>query len=168
MSIFRFIDAEKACLPVALLCRMLGVSRSGYYAWRSRLLSKRSAEDAALASKIREIHRRSRQTYGSPRVHAELRALGISCGRKRVERLMRQAGLQGCRAACAAGGEEPLAEARGPLLPKIWSKGTSRPPRWTRSGWRTSPTSLRERASCTLPSSSMSTLAGSSDGRWRA
>ncbi|MBA3790938.1 MAG: IS3 family transposase [Rubrobacter sp.] len=58
--------------------------------------SRRRREDATLAGKIREIHRRSRQTYGSPRVHAELRVLGNRCGRKRVERLMRQAGLRGC------------------------------------------------------------------------
>ncbi len=96
MNLFGFIDAERAHLPVALLCRMLGVSRSGYYAWRSRPPSKRGREDATLTAKIHEIHRRSRQTYGSPRVHAELRALGTRCGRKRVERLMRQAGLQGC------------------------------------------------------------------------
>jgi putative transposase len=96
VNLFRFIDAERACLPVALLCRMLEVSRSGYYAWRSSSPSKRSREDATLTAKIHEIHRRSRQTYGSPRVHAELRALGTRCGRKRVERLMRQAGLRGC------------------------------------------------------------------------
>ncbi len=96
MNIFRFIDAERACLPVALLCRMLGVSRSGYYGWRSRPPSKSSQEDIALAAKIHEIHRRSRETYGSPRVHAQLRALGTRCSRKRVERLMREAGLQGC------------------------------------------------------------------------
>ncbi|MBA2713496.1 MAG: IS3 family transposase [Rubrobacteraceae bacterium] len=96
MKLFRFIDAERAYLPVALLCRMLGVSRSGYYAWRSRPPSKRSRRDTILTAKIHEIHRRSRQTYGSPRVYAELRALGTRCGRKRVERLMRQAGLRGC------------------------------------------------------------------------
>lgn len=96
MSAYRLIDAERACLPVALLCRMLGVSKSGYYAWRQRPPSKRSREDATLTAKIREIHQRSRQTYGSPRVHAELRALGTRCGRKRVERLMRKAGLRGC------------------------------------------------------------------------
>jgi len=96
VNLFRFIDAERAYLPVSLLCRMLGVSRSGYYAWRERPPSKRSREDAALTAKIHEIHRRSRETYGSPRVHAELRALGTRCGRKRVERLMRQAGLRGC------------------------------------------------------------------------
>jgi putative transposase len=75
---------------------MLGVSKSGYYAWRQRPPSKRSREDATLTAKIREIHRRSRETYGSPRVHAELRALGTRCGRKRVARLMRKAGLRGC------------------------------------------------------------------------
>ena len=96
MSAFRLIDAEKASYPVAMLCRMLGVSKSGYYAWRSRPPSKRSREDAALTAKIREIHTRSRETYGYPRVHAELRALGVQCGQRRVARLMRCAGLQGC------------------------------------------------------------------------
>jgi putative transposase len=96
VSAFRLIDAERANYPVAMLCRMLGVSKSGYYAWRSRPPSKRSREDYALTEKIREVHHRSRETYGSPRVHAELRALGVRCGRRRVARLMRVAGLQGC------------------------------------------------------------------------
>jgi putative transposase len=96
VSLFGFVDAEKANFPVRVLCRMLGVSRSGYYAWRSTPPSRRRREDAALTEKICEIHRRSRETYGSPRVYAELRTLGIRCSRKRVERLMRQAGLQGC------------------------------------------------------------------------
>jgi putative transposase len=96
VSIFRFIDAEKAYYPVTMLCRMLGVSKSGYYAWRSRPPSNRSCEDAVLTEKIREIHGRSRDTYGYPRVHAELRSLGIVCGRRRVARLMRAAGLRGC------------------------------------------------------------------------
>ena len=96
MSAFRLIDAERANYPVAMLCRMLGVSKSGYYAWRSRPPSKRSREDYALTEKIREVHHRSRETYGSPRVHAELRALGVRCGRRRVARLMRVAGLRGC------------------------------------------------------------------------
>ncbi len=96
MNLFRFIDAERACLPVALLCRMLGVSRSGYYAWRERPPSRRSREDGILAEKIREVHERSRRTYGYPRIHAELCALGVRCGRRRVARLMREAGLRGC------------------------------------------------------------------------
>jgi putative transposase len=79
-----------------VLCRMLGVSKSGYYAWRSRPPFKRSREDATLTERIREIHGRSRQTYGAPRVHSEMRSLGIVCGRRRVARLMRAAGLRGC------------------------------------------------------------------------
>jgi putative transposase len=96
MSRFRFVDAEKARFPVSLLCKIVGVSKSGYYAWKSRPPSKRSREDAALTEKIREVHRRSRETYGYPRVHAELRAVGVRCGRGRVARLMRTAGLRGC------------------------------------------------------------------------
>jgi putative transposase len=96
MSRFRFIDAEKAYFPVSMLCRVLKVSKSGYYAWKNRPPSRRSREDAALTEKIREVHQRSREIYGYPRVHAELRALGLRCGRRRVARLMRKAGLQGC------------------------------------------------------------------------
>jgi putative transposase len=96
VSRFRFIDAEKAHFPVSVLCKIVGVSKSGFYAWKGRPPSKRSRQDAALTEKIREAHRRSRETYGYPRVHAELRALGVRCGRRRVARLMREAGLQGC------------------------------------------------------------------------
>jgi len=96
VSNYKLIEAEKTSFPVQFMCRMLGVSRSGYYDWRDRPPSRSSLENATLTSKIREIHRRSRETYGSPRIHAELRALGIRCGRKRVARLMRQAGLLGC------------------------------------------------------------------------
>ncbi len=96
MSSYRLIEAEKTSFPVQLMCRMLGVSRSGYYDWRERAPSKRSCEDAALTERVREIHERSRRTYGSPRVHAELRSLGTRCSRKRVARLMRDAVLRGC------------------------------------------------------------------------
>ncbi len=96
MSIFNLIDAERASYPVAVLCRVLGVSKSGYYAWRARPPSERRRQDTLLTEKIREIHSRSRETYGYPRVHAELRSLGVRCGRRRVARLMRAAGLRGC------------------------------------------------------------------------
>ena len=101
MSVFRFIDAEKASFPVAFMCRRLGVSPSGYYAWKRRSPSPRAEADAALAATIRRIHAASRGTYGAPRVHAELAdAHAIRCGRKRVARLMRAAGLAGvCRRA---------------------------------------------------------------------
>ena len=96
MSALRLIDVERAKYPVAVLCRALGVFKSGYYAWRSRPPSERRRQDALLIEKIREIHSRSRETYGYPRVHAELRSLGVRCGRRRVARLMRAAGLRGC------------------------------------------------------------------------
>jgi putative transposase len=96
VKLFRLIDAERASYPVSLLCRVLQVSRSGYYDWKDRPLSKRARENVALTEQIREIHQRSRETYGYPRVHAELRALGVRCSRKRVARLMRKSGLRGC------------------------------------------------------------------------
>jgi putative transposase len=96
VSVFRFIEAERARHSVPLLCRLLGVSRSGYYAWKNRPPSERFRFDAVLLEKIEMIHRNSRATYGAPRVHAELRAIGIRCARKRVARLMRLAKLRGC------------------------------------------------------------------------
>jgi putative transposase len=97
--VFRFIEAEKAGFPVAFMCARLGVSTSGYYAWRVRRPSARAVADAGLTATIRAIHAGSRGTYGAPRVHAELaEAHGIRCGRKRVARLMRRADLVGvCR-----------------------------------------------------------------------
>ncbi len=80
---------------VATMCRVLEVSPSGYYAWHSRSPSKRSMDDGVLQADIEAIHRRSRATYGVPRVHAELRAEGTCVSRKRVARLMRRAGLEG-------------------------------------------------------------------------
>jgi len=96
VRLFKIIDAEKASYPISLVCRVLGISRSGYYAWKDRPPSKRDGENTALTEKIRQIHDRSRQIYGYPRVHAELKALGVRCSRKRVARLMRKAGLRGC------------------------------------------------------------------------
>lgn len=96
MRCFRLIEAEKADHSVPRLCQMLGVSRSGYYAWRRRSPSERARFDVVLSEKIEMIHRNSRATYGAPRVHAELRAIGIRCGRKRVAKLMRRAKLRGC------------------------------------------------------------------------
>jgi putative transposase len=96
VSAYRLIEAEKARHSVPLLCRLLGVSRSGYYAWRIRPPSERARFDAVLSEKIETIHRNSRATYGVPRVHAELKAIGIGCSRKRVARLMRRAKLRGC------------------------------------------------------------------------
>jgi putative transposase len=81
--------------PVATMCRVLGVSPGGYYARLKRPPSARARTDAELSERIAEIHRRSRATYGAPRIHVELKAQGIRVGRKRVARLMRSSGLHG-------------------------------------------------------------------------
>jgi putative transposase len=93
--IFRFIQAEKATCDVKSLCQVLGVSRSGFYAWRCRPPSAHAIADAELVRAIRRVHEASRGTYGRPRVHAELSYEGIRCSGKRVGRLMRREGLHG-------------------------------------------------------------------------
>lgn len=88
-----FIQQNVADFPLQLLCEVLGVSRSGYYAWAKRAESARAQEDRALSSEIQAAHQASRGRYGSPRVHAELRAQGHRVSRKRIARLMRRMGL---------------------------------------------------------------------------
>ncbi len=87
---YAFMEQHRYEFPLALMYQVLGVSRSGFYAARHRTPSERTQTDQRLRVEVRAIHRRSRQTYGSPRVHAELRAQGMRCARKRVERLMRR------------------------------------------------------------------------------
>ena len=94
---FAFIAVEKASTPVTVLCKVLEVSRSGYYAWEHRVPSARCEEDAKLRVHIAAIHERSRGLYGSPRVHAELRESGFQVSRKRVARLMGELGLESRR-----------------------------------------------------------------------
>ncbi len=89
------MTANQANFPVASMCVVFGVSRSGYYAWRDRQPSARAVADRALSDRIAVSHERSGGTYGVPRVHADLGADGVCVGRKRVERLMKQAGLAG-------------------------------------------------------------------------
>ena len=96
MTIFRFIAAKKTEHSIQIMCRVLEVSRSGYHAWATRPPSARAVADETLTGRIAVIHKQSGETYGSPRVHAELRlGDGRRVGRKRVERLMRTAGLSG-------------------------------------------------------------------------
>jgi len=89
------MSAHQAMYPIRTMARVLKVSASGYYAWRSRPASARATADADLTRHIRTIHAGSYGTYGAPRVHAELKADGLSVGRKRIARLMRAAGIAG-------------------------------------------------------------------------
>ena len=89
------MSANQAVHPIETLARTMGVSRSGFYAWAAREPSARDVADQELSGVIRQIHDGSRQTYGAPRIHAELAAKGVHVGRKRVERLMKAAGLRG-------------------------------------------------------------------------
>jgi putative transposase len=89
------MSANQAVFPIATMARVLGVSETGYHAWRDRPPSSHALADAALLKRVRTVHASSRETYGAPRVHAELRAGGERHGRKRIARLMREAGLVG-------------------------------------------------------------------------
>jgi putative transposase len=96
VKVFGFVLARKAEHSIAMMCRVLDVSRSGYHAWASRPPSARAVQDARLTVRIRELHALRRRVYGSPRIWADLVLdEGERIGRKRVERLMRQAGLSG-------------------------------------------------------------------------
>ena len=92
---FCFIEDHRAAFAVRTMCTVLEVSTSGYYAWRDRPESARSRADRALAADIRRVHADNRAIYGSPRVHAALRAEGRRIGVNRVARLMRHHGIQG-------------------------------------------------------------------------
>jgi putative transposase len=91
---FGFIEQHARTFPVRLMCRVLGVSASGYYAWRSRPESARAAANRHLLQAVHRLHAHHRGRYGSPRMHAALRAEGQRVGRGRVERLMRRHGIR--------------------------------------------------------------------------
>ena len=89
------MTANQVTYPIATLCRVLGVSRSGYHAWRQRGPSARAQRDATLLTQIQGFHTRSHETYGAPRIWEDLREAGVRLGQKRVARLMRAGGLVG-------------------------------------------------------------------------
>ncbi len=93
---YRCIDRRRHQYPVTMMGRLLEVSRSGYYAWRVRRESQRAKTDRALMRVIRRVHTESKEVYGSPKIVAELKDEGYRCGRRKVARLMRLAGLRGC------------------------------------------------------------------------
>jgi len=91
---FRFISEHRGTFRVGRMCNVLDVSRSGYYAWRKRPESLRKKENRKLVAQIKVIHGQNRKVYGSPRIHSELRDKGVSCGRNRVARIMKQEGIR--------------------------------------------------------------------------
>ena len=93
---FRFIQNNRQIFRVGMMCKVLEVSRSGFYAWSRRGPSEREQEDLVLAEEIHEIHGANRRAYGSPRIYRALRSKGRDCGRHRVARIMQLEGLQGC------------------------------------------------------------------------
>ena len=95
---FAFIQAHARIWHVTTMCRVLEVSKAGYYAWRARPLCDRVKDDRVLTEQIRKIQKDVERRYGSPRVRMELRALGFACGKTRVARLMREAGVPAKRA----------------------------------------------------------------------
>jgi putative transposase len=90
---YQFMAQHRHEYPITLMCRVLEVSVSGYYAWCKRPPSQHRREDAQLAEQVKTVFQANRRVYGSPRIHAELQAQGITCARKRVARLMRELGL---------------------------------------------------------------------------
>ncbi len=127
-----------------LMCETLGISSSGYYAWRRRPPSARALADQRLQEQIQDIHARSRETYGSPKIHAQLQQAGVWCSRKRVIRLMRQAGICAKRQRCfkrttRRNPEHPVAPNRLPQQfaasrpDQIWLADISYIP--TQAGW---------------------------------
>jgi putative transposase len=96
VSSYRLISAQRATFPVSVMCEVLGVSASGFYDWAARAPSDRALTDAWLIEQIKDIHKANRGVYGARRIHAELaQARGIRVGKKRIERLMREAGISG-------------------------------------------------------------------------
>ncbi len=162
MSRFRFVSEFAPDYGVKRLCRVLGVSRSGYYTWARRPPSPHSLRDDELAGLITEIHRRSRRTYGAPRIHAELRRLDQRCGRKRVARLMAQDGLVGAHARRRWRTGKPDTAPAPDLVNRNFD-----PARATRSGPPTSPSSGPVKAGSTSPGLSTCTHGALSAGPCR-
>jgi putative transposase len=142
---FRFIEDRRADYPVQIMCRVLGVSPAGYYAWRSRPESPRAASNRELLENIKRVHRDSHGRYGSPRIHVELKAQGHHASRGRIERQMRHHGIR----AISAGPRRCRTTDSGhgfPIAPNLLGRNFSTAMRnqvwladitfvWTGQGW---------------------------------
>jgi transposase InsO family protein len=143
-AVIHRMDAEKAGFAIAALCRVLGVTRQGYYQYLKSLRSPRIAREAELLEQIRQLHEESRGTYGSPRIHDELRTQGIRVSKRRVERIMRGAGIVGAKAGRSRATTK--ANPAHPTAPNVLARDftASRPDErwvtdityiWTDEGW---------------------------------
>jgi HTH-like domain len=159
---FRLVDAAKKDFPVQRLCKVLGVSMGGYFAWKDRPACRRQREDMVLLAHVRSAFAASNETYGSPRMVHELRGDGLAVGRRRVARLMRENGMR--RGRSGASGRPPTVSIPSRSPPISFAKTSTQRGR-TRSGAPTSPTSGPARAGCTLPSSSTYSAGASSAGQ---
>jgi putative transposase len=144
---FVFIHAHERIFHITTMCRVLEVSRAGFYKWRAQPLAERVKADAVLAARIRAIHTGRRRSYGSPRVHRELRDDGIRCGAKRIARVMHQEGIRAItpkryRVTTQSGHRQPVAAnhlARRfavtdqPGVNAVWAADITYIP--TREGW---------------------------------
>jgi putative transposase len=141
---YAFIKERLAGYPVSTLCRVLGVTTQGYYAWEKRPQSARKQADQQLSAKIRVIHAATRQRYGSPRIHDELRDQGLRCSKKRVERLMREESLRAkagrkFKATTDSSHDKPVApdlvkrEFTAPAPNRVWVGDITY--LWTSEGW---------------------------------
>jgi transposase InsO family protein len=157
------VSENRARYPIAVMCRILGVSPSGYYAWVKRPTSARALMDAALTAEIRAAHAASKGTYGAPRLQVDLVEAGIRVSRKRVARLMRNAGLVGVSRRKST---VTIVRDRAVRHP-ISSTATSRRISLIGCGWPISPTFRRGPVSFMWRSCSMRSAAGSSAGRWQ-
>ena len=155
---------HQAVYPVHTMCRLLGLSPSGYYAWRQRAPSRRERENAVLTEEIVEIQTRSDGTYGAPRIYAELRALGRNVSLNRVARLMRAAEIEGVsrRRKGKTTRRAPQSQPAADLVGRDFSASVP-----TNSGWPISPTFPLRRASSTSQWWWTPGAAGWWAGRWR-
>ena len=145
---YQFIEQHQQGFPVVTMCRVLGVSESGYYAWRKRPTCQRKREDALIVAQIRQIFLSHREVYGSPRVHAELKEQGVHCARKRIARLMREHGITPKRKRRRV--VTTNSQHENPVAPHLLQRDfTHQNP--TQSGSRTLPICRLPRGGCTLP-----------------
>jgi len=189
---FRLVEAERAEHSVSLLCGVLGVTRAGFYAWRSREPSKRELRDRELERVIGQVFRDSRETYGAPRVHAELQdEHGLRVSRKRVARLMRSLGIKGVsrrgrrRLPARAAAETPAApdlvkrDFRAPGRDRLWVADIKYVPTWEGflflacvvDAWsrlRASSPPWKPSSSTGIPSTPETRRGSSSSTTWRA